>query len=193
LSGFATKQEFWAGKSRLAVTTTTDNVRLKRNGGVSMDRRIFPSLLFVSLTIVTVGVAQSTSEREKPVWTVESMKVKPGMFGITLGYLDDNWMRVREEAKRQGAVLSYHRIAEEGLQESDTEIVLLTEYKNQAAYDGREKLFSSIRKDVPNNKFVLRGEVRLPQRQDLYDIMNTRVFHDYSNIDSARFRLLSKD
>jgi hypothetical protein len=117
------------------------------------------------------------------------MKVKPGMFGITLGYLDDNWMRVREEAKRQGAVLSYHRIAEKGSQEGDREIVLLTEYRNQASYDAREKLFSSIRKELPNNTFV----VRLPQKLDLYDIMNTRVFQDYSDIDSARFRLLSKD
>jgi ribosomal protein S25 len=156
-----------------------------------MDRRIFPGLLLVSLLIVTVGGAHSTSKSENPVWTMESMKVKPGMFGITLGYLDDNWMRIREEAKRQGAVLSYQRIAEEGSQESDREIVLLTEYKNQAAYEAREKLFSSIRKEVPNNRFVIGFE--LPQRQDLYDIMNTRVFQDYSDIDSARFRLLSKD
>jgi hypothetical protein len=156
-----------------------------------MDRRIFPSLLFVSLLIVTVGGAQSPLESENPVWTMESMKVKSGMLAITLGYLDDNWMRVREEAKRQGAVLSYHRIAEGGSQGSDREIVLLTEYKNQASYDAREKLFSSIRKELPNNAFVIRGG--LPRQQDLYDIMNTRVFQDYSDIDSARFRLLSKD
>jgi hypothetical protein len=154
-----------------------------------MDRRIFPSLILASLLIVSVGGAQSPSESEKPVWTMESMKVKPGMFGITLGYLDDNWIRVREEAKRQGAVLSYHRIAEKGSQEGDREIVLLTEYKNQASYDAREKLFSSIRKELPYNTFV----VRLPQKQDLYDIMNTRVFQDYSDTDSARFRLLSDD
>jgi hypothetical protein len=126
--------------------------------------------------MVTVGGAQSTSKSERPVWTMESMKVKPGMFGITLGYLDDNWMRVREEAKRQGAVLSYQRIAEEGSQESDREIVLLTEYKNQAAYDARETLFSAIRKDLPNDTFGVRLLVRLPLRQDLHDIMNTRVF-----------------
>jgi hypothetical protein len=179
------------GKSHLAVAITTAIVRLSRNGGVSMDRRIFSSLLLVSLLIVTVGVAQSPSDSEKPVWTMESMRVKPGMFGITLGYLDDNWMRVRKEAKRQGAVLSYHRIAEEGSRESDREIVLLTEYKNQATYDAREKLFSSIRKELPNNTFVVR--VPLPQQQDLYDVMNTRVFQDYSDIDGARFRLLSKD
>jgi hypothetical protein len=45
------------------------------------------------------------------LWTMELIKVKPDMFGLTLGYLDDNWMRVREEAKRQGSVLSYRRIA----------------------------------------------------------------------------------
>jgi hypothetical protein len=122
------------------------------------------------------------------------MKVKPGMFSITLGYLDDNWIRVREEAKRQGAVLSYHRIAENGSQEGDREIVLLTEYKNQASYDAREKLFSSIRKESPNNTFFVgMFDGRFPQKQDLYDIMNSRVFQDYSDIDSARFRLLSKD
>ena len=157
-----------------------------------MDRRIFPSLILASLLIVTVGGAQSPSESEKPVWTMESMKVKPGMFGITLGYLDDNWIRVREEAKRQGAVLSYHRIAEKGSQEGDREIVLLTEYKNQASYDAREKLFSSIRKELPKNTFVV-GTFVVPQKQDLYDVMNTRVFQDFSEIDSARFRLLSKD
>ena len=159
-----------------------------------MSRRIFPSLILASLLIVTVGGAQSSSESEKPVWTMESMKVKPGMFGITLAYLDDNWIRVREEAKRQGAVLSYRRIAEKGSQEGDREIVLLTEYKNQASYDAREKLFSSIRKESPNNTFVVgMFDGRLPQKQDLYDIMNSRVFQDYSDIDSARFRLLSKD
>lgn len=159
-----------------------------------MDRRIFPTLILASLLIVTVGGAQSSSESEKPVWTMESMKVKPGMFGITLAYLDDNWIRVREEAKRQGAVLSYRRIAEKGSQEDDREIVLLTEYKNQASYDAREKLFSSIRKESPNNTFFVgMFDGRLPQKQDLYDIMNSRVFQDYSDIDSARFRLLSKD
>jgi len=39
----------------------------------------------------------------------------------------DNWMRVREAAKHQGAVLSYSRIAEKGNRESDGTIVLLTE------------------------------------------------------------------
>jgi hypothetical protein len=174
----------------LAVTTFAAILRMSIGGGVFMQRRIFAGIFLVPLLIVAGGGAQSPSDSEKPVWTMEFIKVKPGMFGFTLGYLDDNWMRVREEAKRQGAVLSYHRIAEKGSWESDRNIVLLTEFKNPAAYDTREKLFVSIRKQLPNNTS---GVVRPPQEADLYETVSTRIFQDYSDTDSARFRLLSKN
>jgi len=97
----------------------------KADGGVFMLRRMFSGLFLLSLLMAVGGEAQSPSD--KPVWTMEFIKVKPGMFGFTLGFLDDNWMRVRDVAKRQGAVLSYSRIAEKGNRESDGNIVLLTE------------------------------------------------------------------
>src|SRR5437016_9726547 len=136
-----------------------------------MHGRIFAGLLLVFLLIVASGGAQQfhRADGEKPVWTMEFIKVKPGMFGFTLGYLNDNWMRVREEAKRQGAVLSYHRIAERGSGESDRNIVLLTEFKNPNAYYAREKLFASIRKQLPNN---MSGMVKPPQQEDLYETVS---------------------
>ncbi len=157
-----------------------------------MQRRIFAGLFLVFLLIVAGGGAQQfhRADGEKPVWTMEFIKVKPGMFGFTLGYLDDNWMREREEAKRQGAVLSYHRIAEQGSEESDRNIVLLTEFKNVPTYAAREELFASIRKQLPNNTS---GVVRPPRQEDLYENVSTRVFQDYSETDIARFRLLSKN
>ncbi len=157
-----------------------------------MQRRIVAGLLLVFFLIVAGGGAQQfhRAEGEKPVWTMEFIKVKPGMFGFTLGYLDDNWMREREEAKRQGAVLSYHRIAEQGSEESDRNIVLLTEFKNVPTYAAREELFASIRKQLPNNTS---GVVRPPRQEDLYENVSTRVFQDYSDTDIARFRLLSKN
>ncbi len=92
----------------MAVTTFAAILRLNIGGGVFMQGRIFAGLFLVSLL---GGGAQSPSDSEKPVWTMEVIRVKPGMFGFTLGYLDDNWMRVREEAKRQGCrpELSPHR------------------------------------------------------------------------------------
>ena len=111
-----------------------------------MQGRILAGLFLCSLFIVVGGDAQSPAISEGPVWTMEFIKVRPENFGPALGYLDDHWMRVREEAKRQGEVLSYHRIQESvlvtpGVKTGDPNtIVLLTEYKNMAAFIGRETL-----------------------------------------------------
>ena len=157
-----------------------------------MQRRMFAALFLVSVFIVSGGGAQQfPADSEKPVWTMESIKVKPEMFGFTLGYLDDNWMREREEAKRQGAVLSYYRIAEAGSGDSDRSIVLLTEFKNPAAFGAREGLFASMRKQ--RKQFNTPGIVRLGRPEDLYEAMNTRIFQDYWDMDDVRLRLLSKN
>ena len=142
------------------------------------------------LLTVAGGGAQSLADREKPVWTMEILKVLPGQFGPTLGYLDDNWMRIREEAKRQGAVLSYHRIAEQSTSESDPNIVLLTEYKNQDACDARGKLFATILKQFPRN---FPGELLFYQHKDLYETVSTQVFEDYQDTHIAEFRLVTKN
>ena len=126
---------------------------------------------------------------EKPVWTLEFVKVRPEKYGLAMGYLDDLWMRIRAEAKRQSAVLSYHRIAEQSTSETDPNIVLLTEYKNQAAYDARGKLFSSIFKAIARQFPGL----LLYQHNDLYETVSTRVYQDYQGAHSAQFRFLSKN
>jgi hypothetical protein len=154
-----------------------------------MRRVLVAGLFLISVLAVSGAAPQSPSDSDKPVWTMEILRVKSGMFGSTLGYLDDNWMSVRAEAKRQGAILSYNRIADQDSRKNDWNIVLLTEFKDSVAYDAREKLFASIRKQLPNNTSAV---MRVPQ-EDLYETMSTRVFQDYSDIDNARFRLLSKN
>jgi hypothetical protein len=135
----------------------------------------------------------------KPVWALEFVKVKPGMFAATMGYLDDNWLRLRAEAKRQGAVLNYNRVAGEGSSNSvygtvldpalDWDIMLMTEYKNQAAYDGREKLFDSIRKRLPNNTSeVIKGY----KKEELFQSVKTRVLQDFSENGYPQLRLLTR-
>jgi len=153
-----------------------------------MQGRTFAGMVLVAVLAVGGGVAQGPPPREKPVWTMEFIKVKPGMFGMALGSLDDDWMRVREEAKRRGAVLNYHRIAELSGPQGDGNIVLLTEYKSQATYDVSERLFESIRDQLPKSTS---GLLRPPEPEDLYSTVNTRVLQDYSEMDHARFRLLA--
>jgi hypothetical protein len=104
------------------------------------------------------------------------LKIYPEKSGLAPGYLDDHWMRIREEAKREGEVLSYHRIVETVLvppgAKSGNTIVLLTEYKNMAAFLGREKLFASIRQRLPSST---PGVVRQRQ-EDLYEPIDARMF-----------------
>jgi len=152
---------------------------------------MFAWLFLASLFIVSDGGAQQfPADDKRPVWTMEVIKVKPEMFGFTLGYLDDNWMREREEAKRQGAVVSYYRIAEVGGGDSDRTILLLTEFKNPIAYAARKALFASMRKQ--RHQFNTQGVIKFGRPEDLYEAMNTRVFQDYSDMDNVRFRELSK-
>ena len=135
---------------------------------------------------------------DKPVWALEFVKVKPGTFGPTMVFLDDNWIRVRAEAKRQGVVLAYNRIAgerhmlfpaKESSNEDDWDILLMTEYKNQAAYDGREKLFTSILKRLPDNTA---GIIQRYKKEDLFESVKTRVLQDFSENGYPQMRLLTR-
>ena len=126
---------------------------------------------------------------KKPVWTFEYIEVKPGMFGPAMGYLDDNWMRVREEAQHNGSVLAYHRIAEQASDKNDWNVVLITEFKNQAASDASEKEFDAILKRLPQDtSAVIRGF----KPGDLFQSVSKRTFQDFTESADPQFRLLSK-
>jgi hypothetical protein len=153
-----------------------------------MQRLAFACLFFVSLFMVSGGKGQMLSKTDKPMWTIEVIRVKPAMFGFALGYLDDNWMQVREEAKRQGVVLSYARLAEQDTQDSAREIVLITEFKNGQAYLLRDSFFASIRKRLPNST---PGLLR-PEKQDLYETVSAGTFLEYPETANVP-RLLSKN
>ncbi len=160
-----------------------------------MKRSTITGLLLCSLFFVVGGDAQSPSTTETTVWTLEFIKVRPEKFGLTLGYMDDHWMRVREEAKRQGTVLSYHRISSAllitpGSKSGDqNSIVLLTEYKNLAAFVGRKKLFASIIEHLPSKT---PGVLPAAKEEDLFQTVDMRVFLDVPAEASTQFKLLAK-
>jgi hypothetical protein len=170
-----------------------------------MTKTKFLGMALFSLLMALSGNAQQLQDAphvapsisDKPVWALEFVKVKPGTFAATMSYLDDNWIRVRAEAKRQGAVLTYNRVADERrvlipAQESsndDWDILLMTEYKNQAAYDGREKLFASILKRLPDNTA---GIIQRYKKEDLFQSVKTRVLQDFSENSYPQLRLLTR-
>lgn len=64
------------------------------------------------LRFPSLGRRARSGGRAKTVWAMEFVEVQPGKMALALGYLDDHWMRVRQEAKQQGVVLGYHRVSE---------------------------------------------------------------------------------
>ena len=128
--------------------------------------RIFAGLFLCALFIVG-GDAQSPDPVEIPVWTVEFLKVRPENFALAMGYLDDHWMPVRAEAKRQGVVLEYHRIHSAVLMIPGhkavypNSIVLLTKYKNSASME------------EPTNTA---GVIKLRSAEVLFETLTTQIF-----------------
>src|SRR6201984_3075360 len=133
----------------LATMERTALNLLDRCGGKTMKGRIFAGLFLCSLFFIVGGDAQSPdspfsgymrADGEKPVWALEFTKVTPENFALSMQYLDDHWMRVRAEAKRQGAVLDYHLISNAGIVTpghkawDQDSIVLLTKYRDVDAF-----------------------------------------------------------
>jgi hypothetical protein len=159
-----------------------------------MKQRIFAGLFLCSLFIVA-GDAQTPDVTEKPVWTLEFIKVRAENFALAMAYLDDHWMRVRAEAKRQGVVLDYHRIQNAvlvtpGHKAGDpSSILLLTKYKNMETFTESEKLLDSIRGHLlANTPGVIR---RLRSPEDLFETLNTQVFLEEPDT-STGLKLLTK-
>jgi hypothetical protein len=103
-------------------------------------------------------------------------------------------MRVRAEAKRQGAVLDYHRIQNAVLEipghkvGNPSSIVLLTEYKNLDAFMESQRLFDLVR-ELPRWQT---GSVIKPWAvEDLFETLNTQVFLEEPDTSSG-FKLLTK-
>ena len=141
-----------------------------------MQGRIFAGLFLCSLFFVVGGDAQSR-DTEKPVWTMEFIKVTPENFGPAMRYLDDHWVGVRAEAKNRGAVLDYHIIQNAVLERPGAKlgdsIVLVTEYKNMDAFMESQKVFAAMRE---HTNWETDGVVKQRTLEDLAERLNTQVF-----------------
>lgn len=158
---------------------------------------ILVGLFLCSLFLVVGGDAQNRNAPDRPVWTLEFIQLLPGNNGLAMGYLDDHWMRVRAEAKKEGAVLDYHRIAnatlvtpghKNGRNENPNSVVLMTEYKNMDAFMQSEKLFASIQERLPRST---PGVFQPTKPDSLYETVDLRVFVEEPET-SGGFKLIAK-
>ncbi|PYT80991.1 MAG: hypothetical protein DMG40_10810 [Acidobacteria bacterium] len=124
---------------------------------------------------------------------MEFIKVTPENFALTMQYLDDHWMHVRAEAKRQGALLDYYLISNAGIVTpghkvwDQDSIVLLTKYKNMDAF--MESQHASRPSTNGYRGFSLSLEPL--SREDLFETLNTQAFVEEPET-GAGFKLFTK-
>ena len=80
------------------------------------------------------------------VWSVDLVTVVPGERERYRRFLEANWARARATARARGEIRSYHAVftPDTSGTGAGTQVLLLTEYPDSAAYKRREEIFQPI-------------------------------------------------
>jgi len=81
---------------------------------------------------------------EANVWDLTFVRTKAGLDDDYLRSLAKTWRANMEEAKKQGLILSYKILSAAPADRDDWNLLLMVEYKNMAALDGRTEKFDAI-------------------------------------------------
>jgi hypothetical protein len=101
------------------------------------------------LAVVATSMCSFASAEERPykdgsVWTMTMIRTADGMSDVYLESLGQSYKPVMDEAQKQGLVLSWKIIEANAVGPDDWNILLLTEYRNWAAFDGLDDKFLPI-------------------------------------------------
>lgn len=103
------------------------------------------ALLAVTMTIAaTSALAADKPYTEGTVWTMTTIKVKPGQFEAYMRDVLPMRKKIDEEAKKEGLLLSSHVLSGQASNAEDFDLVILEEYKNFAAFDGISAKYDAV-------------------------------------------------
>jgi hypothetical protein len=103
---------------------------------MKLNRILVGSLMAVVLTLSVVVFAQvNRPYRNGSVWSIGFIRMKPGMETAYLNYVAGDWKREQEALKKDGQIVSYKILQTEAHGSTDWNLMLLTEYKDLAAYE----------------------------------------------------------
>jgi len=142
------------------------------------------AILFVLFS--GIAAAQTPLPSSEPVWSVDFVKPKPGRHDQAMQYFNQSWLRAREIAKEKGAIVDFHILEEPSAGEADAwQIILMTEYRDQASYDARESAFGPIlHKLFPDGPPTVNGLTR----KELFEITGSRTLHDMTSAAGPYFK-----
>lgn len=83
------------------------------------------------------------ARQQSTVWAVDFVKTKEGQFDDYLKFNEANWVKAREEMKKQGTILSYKVLTLPHNSGDEWNILLMTEYADMKMYEAREKSYQA--------------------------------------------------
>ncbi|TBZ73814.1 hypothetical protein [Rhizobium leguminosarum] len=111
-------------------------------------------IFFIFCIIVAGGAARVAAQspelawREKTVWTVSYVETKPGAFNDYMRDISGLWKKYIERAKSDGVVVSYKILSVLFTRDKEPDIIIMTEYKNMAAFDNELQYMDKIFKEL---------------------------------------------
>lgn len=124
------------------------------------------------LALSVVAFAQvKRPYRNGTVWSIGFIRMKPGMETAYLSYVAGDWKREQEALKKDGQIVSYKILQTEAHGSTDWNLMLLTEYKDLAAYEkSLEKTDALLQKVIGDDEKQRQGyRERLAIREVLGD------------------------
>ncbi|MGD9561593.1 MAG: hypothetical protein AB7F88_04520 [Pyrinomonadaceae bacterium] len=91
--------------------------------------------LLVLLLSVIVFAQVNRPYRNGTVWSIGYIRMKPGMETAYLNYIATDWKREQEALKKDGQIISYKVLQTEAHGSNDFNLMLMSEYKDLAAYE----------------------------------------------------------
>lgn len=95
------------------------------------------------MVIYTLATAMALAGQCEVITTVQSVDVLPGMEVDARQYYEKGWTAARRIAVDRGVIAGYELLVARPSSE-DTEIVLITRYRDKQQFNDREKNFASI-------------------------------------------------
>lgn len=111
--------------------------------------RLLPGLILICVFVgctsskSSVTPTPDTVQKEETVLAIDFLQTHPGEQADYLQFITLNWAVARAAAQKEGLVVDYQVISREP-NAGRWDVMLLTEYANEAAYAQREEAFAKL-------------------------------------------------
>ena len=107
------------------------------------------------------------------IWTIQIIRVKPGMDNAYKDWLATDWKKQQEAFKSQGLILGYKVLETESHSPNDFDLMLMTEVKDLATLEANEQKVDALLQQVGGSDAEQRQGYK--NREALRDPLGTRI------------------